>query len=125
MPDIQWDHEASLMRVTAFDTADTAEELVARGTVYELVGMALELPAETQDGLLLRVADADDVTEYDGDEIRELAGHPDYTSAYGDDDTAERADDGDNDELEDELPVIDGGVSAPAPTDSSGQDGQK
>jgi hypothetical protein len=99
MPDIQWDNPASLMRVSTFATADPQEELLARGTVRELVGAALEMPSERHDELLLRAAGPDWVEEFDGDAIRELAARPEYTSAHGADDTVDRPDDQDTREL--------------------------
>ncbi|WP_116091986.1 hypothetical protein [Sphingomonas crusticola] len=94
MPDIQWDSEASLMRVTpAATSAEIFEELVARGTLYELVGAFLELPPEQQDGLLLRAAGQDWTEEYDSDAIRELAARPEYIGVYGAYDTADPRED--------------------------------
>lgn len=125
MPDIQWDSEASLMRVTAFATADTQEELVARGTLIELVGQALEMPADVQDGLLLRAAGPDWVQEYDGDAIRELAARPEYTGARGAYDTADLTDDPDRAGVADEDALVDGVTSGPSHTDMRGQDGER
>lgn len=101
MPDIQWDSEASLMRVTAFATTqESREELVARGTVYELVGGFLELPTAQQEGLLLRAAGPGWTQEFDTDAIRELAARPEYTGARGAYDTADLPDDPDVREIE-------------------------
>lgn len=124
MPDIQWDAQASLMRVTEFATADPQEELLARGTLLELVGAALEMPAARQDGLLLRAAGPDWVQEYDGDAIRELAARPEYTGAHGAFDTADLPEDPDRAEAGDEDTLIDGAVSGPSHTDMRGQDGK-
>ena len=125
MPDIQWEREASLMRVTAFATADAAEALVARGTAYELVGMALALPPGQQDGLLLRQAGADWVEEYDSDALRELAARPEYAGAPGAWDTADLPDDPDRAPAADEETLVDGVTSGPSHTDARGQDGEK
>jgi len=96
MPDIQWDRQASLMRVTPIDTADDSfEELVARGSLYELVGTFLELPPQQQEGLLLRAAGPDWLEEFDSDAIRELAARPEYTGVYGAYDTASPGEDSD------------------------------
>ena len=96
MPDIQWDSEASLIKVTPVDTAnDSFEELIARGTLYELVGAFLELPPEQQEGLLLRAAGPDWTEEFDSDAIRELAARPEYTGVYGAYDTADPREDSD------------------------------
>jgi hypothetical protein len=96
MPDIQWDSEASLMRVTNFQTADESqEELIARGTVYELVVAFLETPTAQQQGLLLRAAGPGWVQEFDRDALRELAARPEFTGAYGASDTADLPDDPD------------------------------
>lgn len=125
MADIQWQAEASLMQVTEFATADSAESLVARGTAYELVGMALEMPPEQQAGLMLRQTSADDVLEYDAAAIRELAAHPDYTGTPGEFDTAS---DGDEDALSDaadEETLVDGETSGPSHADAHGRDGER
>jgi hypothetical protein len=101
MPDIQWDSEASLMRVTSFETNDESrEDLIARGTVWELVGTFVELPPVQQQGLLLRTAGPDWVQEYDSDAIRELAARPEYTGAHGAYDTADLAEDPDAREVQ-------------------------
>lgn len=100
MPDIQWDSEASLMRLVAFETGDSREEVIARGTIYELVGFFLEMPPERQEGLLLRAAGPDWVQEYDTDALRELAARPEYTGAHGDFDTADLPDDPDAREVQ-------------------------
>jgi hypothetical protein len=126
MPDIQWDGEASLMRVTDFATAEPVEELVARGTLHELVGQVVEMPADQQRGLLIRAAGPDWVEEHDADAIRELAARPEYTAAHGAFDTADRADDADRAEQppEDE-PAIDNRTSTLSHTDARGRDGDK
>jgi hypothetical protein len=93
MADIQWDSEASLMRVIAFATTDSQEELLARGTLRQLVGTVLAMDPAAQDGLLLRAAGADWTEEFDSDAIRELAARPEFTGAAGAFDTAEREDD--------------------------------
>ena len=59
MTNIQWDSEASLMRVTVFSTAEPQEELLGRGILRELVGAFLEMPPAEQDRLLLRAAGPD------------------------------------------------------------------
>ncbi|SFR80817.1 hypothetical protein [Sphingomonas jatrophae] len=87
--DIPWDNEASLMRVVPFETAEPMEELVARGTLHELVGQVLEMPADAQRNLLLRASGPDWTEEYDSQTIRELAARPEYTSAHGAFDTAD------------------------------------
>jgi len=126
MADVQWNAEASLMRVTPIVTADDQqEELLARGTVYELVGMALELPVEQQRGLLLRQAGADDVAEYDAGEIRELAALPEFTSAHGSFDTEDYDDAEAVSEAEDEETLVDGETSGPSHTDAAGRDGER
>jgi len=100
MPDIQWDSEASLMRVTSFQSTDESqEELIARGTVYELVGTFLETPTVQQNGLLLRAAGPGWVQEFDRDALRELAARPEFTGAHGAYDTADLADDSDAREI--------------------------
>ena len=96
MPDIQWDAQASLMRVNVIETSgDQQEELIARGALSELVGTVLEMAPDQQRGLLLRAAGPDWTEEYDSDAIRELAARPEFTSAYGDFDTAALSDDPD------------------------------
>jgi hypothetical protein len=88
------------MRVTRFETSgESREELVARGTLRQLIGIVLELSPDRWQGLLLRSA-GPDAQEYDSAAIRELAARPEYTGAYGAYDTADRADDGDNREVE-------------------------
>lgn len=124
MPDIQWDSEASLMRVVDFATADPMEALVARGTLYELVGQVLEMPADAQDGLLIRAAGPDWTEEFDSDAIRELAARPEFTGARGAYDTADLPEDPDRAVADDDGPVLDGEVSAPSHTDARGRDGQ-
>jgi hypothetical protein len=103
MTNIQWDSEASLMRVTTFSTAEPQEELVGRGILRELVGAALEMDRAGQKGLLLRAAGPDWIQEYDENEIRELAAHPEYSSAHGAFDTADLPDDPEADEEIDVL----------------------
>ncbi|MDB5690861.1 MAG: hypothetical protein JWL91_2737 [Sphingomonas bacterium] len=93
MTNIQWDSEASLMRVTTFSTTDPQEELVGRGVLRELVGAFLEMDPSGQEGLLLRAAGPDWIQEYDEHEIRELAARPEYSSAHGAFDTADLPDD--------------------------------
>lgn len=78
MPDIQWDSEASLMRGTRFNTAEPQEELVARGTLYALVGAFLEMRPDVQEDLLIRAAGPDWIEEYDAPMIRELAARPEF-----------------------------------------------
>lgn len=100
MPDIQWDSEASLMRVTNFATTpDSMEQLIARGTMWELVGSFLEMPLAEQRGLLLRAAGPDWTQEFDSAAIRELAARPEFTAAHGDYDTADLAEDPDAHEV--------------------------
>lgn len=126
MPDIQWDAPASLMRVIDFATTEDTEELVARGTLHELVGQVLELPADQQQGLMIRAVGPDWVEEHDADAIRELAARPEFTAAHGAFDTADLSDDADRKRMapEDEA-VIDNDTSAPSPTDARGRDGDK
>jgi hypothetical protein len=121
---IQWDSQASLMRVTDFSTADTQEELVARGTIRELVGQALEMSPTEQEGLLLRATGADWTQEYDEDAIRELAGHPEFTGAHGAYDTADLDEDPDIDEAASEDVLL-GGASGLDDTDAKGRDGER
>ena len=125
MPDIQWDGEASLMRVTTFSTADPQEALVARGTVRALVGVALEFVPDEQDGLLIRAAGSDWVQEYDEDAIRELAARPEYTAAHGAYDTADLPSDPDRAQVPDEETIVADGVSGPSHTDARGRDGER
>jgi hypothetical protein len=90
MPDVQWDSDASLMRVTNFETTpDNVEELIARGTVHDLVGVFLEMPFSRQRGLLLRAAGSDWTQEFDSSAIRELAARPDYTGSHSGNDMAD------------------------------------
>jgi len=126
MTDIQWDAQASLMRVTEFATADPTEELVARGTLHELVGQVLEMPAAAQHGLMIRAAGPDWVEEHDADAIRELAARPEFTAAHGAFDTADRPDDPDRREMvPEDMPVIDNETSAPSTPDAKGRDGDR
>jgi hypothetical protein len=83
--EIAWDEQASLVRQVAFATApdDPIEEPVARGTVAELVGTFLTLSPERQQDLVLRVATADTLDEWDADTIRELAARDDYPAVAG------------------------------------------
>jgi hypothetical protein len=113
MTNIQWDSEASLMRVTTFATTDSQEELVGRSTLRELVGAFLEMDAQEQQGLLIRAAGPDWLQEYDESGIRELAAHPEYSSAHGDFDTADLADDP---EASEEIDVL---VSESGSTDGA------
>jgi len=113
MTDIQWDSEASLMRVTTFATAEPQEELVGRATLRELVGAFLEMGAGEQDGLMIRAAGPDWIQEYDEDEIRELAARPEYSSAHGASDTADLPDDP---EASEEIDVL---VSESGATDGA------
>jgi len=84
MPDIQWDGEASLMRVTNFQTSsENREELLARGTLNELIGVFLEMAPLEQKGLLLRAAGPDWVQEFDSQTIRDLAARAEYAGLYG------------------------------------------
>ena len=103
--DSPWDSEASLMRVTRIDTAqDQFEELVARGTVYELVGQALEMTPEQQQGLMIRAAGEEWTCEFDEAAIRELAARPEFIGSDNGDqarDTEERR----SSELNDEAPL--------------------
>jgi hypothetical protein len=102
MADIQWESAASLMRVTNIETSgDVQEELIAQGSLFELVATFLEMRPEQQSGLLLRAAGSDWTQEFDTDTIRELAARPDFTSVYSDDDDDDDADlDEDPDERE-------------------------
>lgn len=79
MDDIAWDGEASLYRVTRFATAPSQEQLVARDTLYGLVGAFLEMSPGQQEDLLIRIEREGDVAEYPAAEIRELAACPGYT----------------------------------------------
>ena len=83
MAKIHWDASASLMRVIAFDTADSSEELIGRGTLQELVSSVLDFDPAEQRGLLIRTVGADWTQEFDTDAIRELAARPGLTSAFG------------------------------------------
>ena len=101
MSEIQWDSQAGLMRVIDIATSgESMEELVARGTVRELVDAVLAMSPLAQKGLLLRAATADVTLELDSDAIRELAARPGFTGARGDDDTADRPDGDADDEVE-------------------------
>ena len=83
MPDIQWDGDASLMRVTNFDTScESREELIAHGPLCELIDAFLEMEPLQQKGLLLRAAGPDWVQEFDSQTIRELAARPEYLAAH-------------------------------------------
>jgi hypothetical protein len=113
MTDIQWDSDASLMRVTTFVTTEPQEELVGRSTLRELVGAFLEMSVAEQEGLLIRAAGPDWIQEYDEDAIRELAAHPEYSSAHGAFDTADLADDP---EASEEIDVL---VSESGATDGA------
>ena len=103
MTDIQWDGPAHLMRVTRFDTAEPAEELVAQGTLMELVGAVLEMGPAHERGLLIRATGPSWTQEYDEDAIRELAGRPEYTGALPQFDTARLREDPDRQEAKDVL----------------------
>ena len=122
MARLDWHGEASLMRVTDFRSADTQEELVARGTLTELVGQAIGMPAAQQQGLMIRQAGADWVEEHDADTIRELAARPEFTGADGAYDTADRPHEADE---EQGGPFIEGAVSGPDETDARGRDGER
>lgn len=126
MPDIQWDSEASLMRVTPIETSgETIEELVARDTLFGLVGAVLEMTPAQQRPLLIRAAGDDWVQEFDADAIRELAARPEFTGAHGADDTAYRPEDPDRAEVSDVQTVIGGSISGPSHTDAAGRDGER
>ena len=71
--DLDWQHEASMTRSTA-----AGEALVARGTLGQLVAAFLELAAEQQRGVAIRVAGADWTREYVDAEICELAARPEF-----------------------------------------------
>ena len=90
MPDIQWDSQASLMRVYRFKSTDAEETLVGRGTLRALVGLVLAMGADEQQGLMLRAAGPDWVEEFDSDAIRELAARPEYTGVDGEYDSVDR-----------------------------------
>ena len=121
--DIQWDGSASLMRVVRFATAEDQEELVARGTLRELVGAVLEMAPAGQDGLLLRAAGPGWEEEYDADAIRELAARPEYTGAHGAFDTVDLASDDDRAGVMAEAPAAHGPSGIPAqPPEASEQD---
>ena len=113
MTDIQWDGEASLMRVTTFSTAEPQEELVGRATLRELVGAFLEMAPAGQDGLMIRAAGPDWLHEYDENDIRELAARPEYSGASGEFDAADLADDP---EAREEIDVL---VSASGTSDGA------
>lgn len=109
MTDIPWSHEASLVRRTP-----AGEEEVGRGVVHQLVGAFLEMPADRQEELAMRVAGPDWAAEYGPDRIRELAAHPDYTGATGRYDSEKRAGEAEETQRGGET-VLDEGVTAPAP----------
>lgn len=94
MSDIQWNHQAHLIRQTG-----AGEQVEAAGVVQQLVGAFLEMPADQQAGLVLRVA-GEDLVEYDAGTIRELAAHPEFTGVYGDYDSEQDEDEPDHGEVE-------------------------
>ena len=115
MTDIQWDAQASLMRVIPFaTTAEPQEELVGRGVLRELVGAFLDMSPAEQGGLMIRAAGPDWLQEYDEDAIRELAARPEYTSAHGAFDTTDLADDPEGQEEIDVLVTPEGSTDAVA-----------
>jgi hypothetical protein len=122
MADLQWDGEASLMRVTPFDHAEPQEELVAHGTARTLVASVLEMSPDAQAGLLLRQALEDDVLEYEAGEIRELAALPGYTGIEGEYDTSLTEDSADVSDVEDEDTLVDGVTSGPDATAARDRD---
>ena len=106
MTKIQWDSEASLMRVVTFSTTEPDEQLIGRGVLHELVGTFLEMKPAEQRGVLLRAAGPTWLQEFDEDAIRELAARPEYTGGHGAFDTADLADDP---EASEEIDVMVGG----------------
>ncbi len=104
MSDIQWDREAHLIRRTG-----AGEEVEAQGVVQQLVGAFLEMPADQQNGLTLRVG-GEDLQEYDASAIRELAAHPGFTGVYGDYDSELDEDEPDHGEAPSGI-EIDAGVT--------------
>ena len=66
--DIPWEHEGSMLRSTS-----AGEELVGRGVLHQLVGSFLEMPAEQQRGVAIRISGPDWTREFGDAEIRELA----------------------------------------------------
>jgi hypothetical protein len=114
MTKIQWDSEASLMRVVTFSTTEPEEELVGRGVLHELVGTFLEMSPAEQRGMLLRAAGPSWLQEFDEDAIRELAARPEYTGAAGAFDTSDLADDPEASEEIDVMVSADGSTDAVA-----------
>ena len=94
MSNIQWDRQAHLIRPTG-----AGEGVEAQGTVHQLVGAFLEMPADQQRDLTLRVS-GEDLQEYDASAIRELAAHPGFTGVYGEYDSELDTDEPDNREIE-------------------------
>lgn len=95
MAQIQWDEQASLVRIVPFRTTEDQEEPIARGVLRELVGAFLEMAPEQQRGLAIVTFGEDGPIRYDENAIRELAAGPDYTGAHGAYDTADLPDDPD------------------------------
>jgi hypothetical protein len=109
MTDIPWDHQASLIRA-----AGAGEQLVRHGILHQLVSGFLELSPEGQSGLLIRASGPDWTCEFDEASIRELAARPDFTGAFGRDDSEREPDDLDLTEAEDETNLVEAGVSGPS-----------
>ena len=103
--DIPWEHEGSMLR-----SRPSGEELVMRAPLHQLVGAFIEMDAEQQRGVALRVSGPDWTCEYIDTEIRELAAKPEYTSAYGDYDSERDADEPDHSEAADPV-LIEEGIS--------------
>jgi len=79
MANIPWDNQASLYRVSEVRGGGVhQDELVARGTLYELVGQFVEMSPQQQRGLLIRSADPNRSWDFDEDTIRELAARSDF-----------------------------------------------
>jgi hypothetical protein len=105
MTDIEWEQEGSMTRSTA-----AGEALVMRGNLRQLVGNFLEMNADQQRGVAIRVAGPDWTREYIDEEIRELAARPEFTGAYGRYDSESDADAPDERDEADPL-VVEEGIS--------------
>jgi hypothetical protein len=57
--------------------------LVGRGILQQLIGTFLAMSAEQQRGVAIRVTGPDWTLEYGDAEIRELAGRPEFSGAFG------------------------------------------
>ena len=103
-----WDQPATLLRRTG-----AGETVEAQGVLHQLVGSFLEMAADRQHGLLIRVTGGGESHELDESAIRELAARPEFTGAVGTRDTIGDPDEPDLRDAPDEL-SIDEGVTGPA-----------